>query len=70
MESQASRRNYSEIYKKMTLAELQIKVPDFNFSQYLEPVLPRTLNDTEMVVIYALPYFQKLTKLIAETDKR
>ncbi len=64
------RRNFSEIYKKMSLSDLQSKVPDFNFSQYLEPLLPRLLDNSEDVVIYALPYFQKLTRLIRRTDSR
>ncbi len=48
----------------------QDKVPGFDFSHYLEPLLPRRLNQSEEVVIYALPYFQKLAKLVEATDKR
>ena len=66
----SERRNFSEIYKKMPLSELQSKVPDFNFTSYLGHILPRPLNDSEEIVIYALPYFQKLTQLIKSTDKR
>ena len=32
--------------------------------------MPRKLNDTESVVIYALPYYQKLTNLLKGTKKR
>lgn len=70
MSPPSERRNFSEIYKKVTLETLQSKVPDFDFNSYLGALLPRELNDTEEVVIYALPYFQKLTKLVKETDKR
>jgi hypothetical protein len=45
-------------------------VPDFDFDSYLSPLLPRKLNDSESVVIYALPFYQKLTKLLQETNKR
>ncbi len=48
----------------------QEKVPGFNFSHYLEPLLPRRLNSSEPVVIYALPYFQELTKLVEATEPR
>ncbi len=64
------RRNYSEIYNKMSLERLQERVPGVNFSHYLEPLLPRRLDPAEEVVVYALPYFQKLTGLIEATDKR
>ena len=64
------RRNFSEIYKKLPLAELQRQVPGFNFSQYLDPILPRKLADTEDVVIYALPFYQKLVSLVEQTDRR
>ena len=82
------RRNFSEIYKKMPLSELQnqvciekancfiqkciflSQVPSFNFSHYLEPLLPRQIDESEEVVIYALPYLKKLTKLVENTDKR
>ena len=70
MVSPNSRRNFSEIYKKITLEELQTQVPQFNFSQYLDPILPRKFNKTENIVIYALPYYQKLMSLIDKTDNR
>jgi len=66
----ALRRNFSEIYRKMPLSELQSRVQGFNFSLYLEPLLPRELSADENVVIYALPYFQKLVSLVESTDAR
>ncbi|TRY79276.1 hypothetical protein TCAL_06071 [Tigriopus californicus] len=70
MSPPSERRNFSEIYKKVTLDTLQSKVPDFDFNSYLGALLPRELNGTEEVVVYAIPYFQKLTKLVKETEKR
>eukprot|EP00095_Tigriopus_kingsejongensis_P001687 maker-scaffold1658_size31987-snap-gene-0.9 protein:Tk01687 transcript:maker-scaffold1658_size31987-snap-gene-0.9-mRNA-1 annotation:"endothelin-converting enzyme 1" len=70
MSPPSARRNFSEIYKKMTLENVQSKVPDFDFHAYLGALLPRDLNKTEEVVIYSLPYFQKLTKLIQDSDPR
>lgn len=64
------RRNYSEIYLKLELGKLSAEVPDFNFSSYLSNLLPRPLNASEEIVIYALPYFKQLTKLIKASNKR
>jgi hypothetical protein len=64
------RRNYSEIYLKLDLGKLSSEVPDFNFSAYLSNLLHRPLNSSEEVVIYALPYFKKLTKLMKNSNKR
>lgn len=65
-----SRRNFSEIYKKMPMSELQAKLPTFDFQAYLTPLLPRKLNDSEEVVIYALSYYQKLVTLLDSTPSR
>ena len=48
----------------------QALVPEFDFDTYLGALMPRKLNDTESVVIYALPYYQKLTNLLRGTKKR
>ena len=64
------RRNYSEIYKKITLEKLTTEVSDFDFQDYLGHMLPRTLESEEEVVMYALPYYKRLTNLISMTDKR
>ena len=45
-------------------------VPEFDFDTYLGALMPRKLNDSESVVIYALPYYQKLTSLLKGTKKR
>ena len=64
------RKNFSEIYMKVDLDTLSTKVPLFDFSAYLTFLLPRPLNTDEKVVMYALPYFKRLTSLIDMTDKR
>ena len=45
-------------------------MPEFDFDTYLGALMPRKLNDTESVFIYALPYYQKLTNLLKGTKKR
>ena len=64
------RRNYSEIYRKIDLGTLMAQVPEFDFSAYLKVLLPRPLAMDEQVVMYALPYFKRLTSLIDMTPKR
>ena len=64
------RRNFSEIYRKLELGELQRQIPGFDFDSYLAPLLPRKLNSSEEVVIYALPYYKRLMTLLAKTDDR
>ena len=54
---------------KATLLSQRL-VPEFDFDTYLGALLPRKLNDSESVVIYALPYYQKLTKLLNGTKRR
>ena len=54
----------------MRLSKLSEEVPAFNFTQYLNLVLPKSLEEDEEVVIYASKYFKKLTKIVEETDKR
>ena len=64
------RRNYSEIYRKVDLGTLTEEIPGFNFTSYLKALLPRPLEERESVVMFALPYFKRLTSLIEMTDKR
>ena len=64
------RRNFSKIYEKLKLSQLSAQVPAFNFTRYLDIVLPKNLDPDEEVVIYASKYFKKLTKIVEETDKR
>ena len=64
------RRNYSEIYLKLDLGKLSAEIPDFDFTAYLSNLLHRPLNSSEEVVIYALPYFKQLTKLMKNSNKR
>ena len=54
----------------MTVAELEAAVPGIKFTNYLSALLPRPVTDQESVLMFALPYFNKLTDLVEETDKR
>ena len=39
-------------------------MPEFDFDAYLDTIMPRTLSDSESVIIYTLPYNQKFTNLL------
>ena len=54
----------------MTVAELESAVPGFKFTNYLSALLPRPVTNQESVLMFALPYFNKLTDLVDTTDKR
>ena len=64
------RRNFSKIYEKMKLSELSALVPKFNFTQYLEIVVPQKIYPENDIVIYASKYFKKLTEILKTTEKR
>merc|ERR1719461_1347778 len=56
------RRNFSKIYEKMKLSQLSALVPNFNFTRYLDIVLPEKIDPEDEVVIYASKYLKKLTQ--------
>lgn len=68
------RHDTSVIYKKMSLRELYILVPQLNWLEYFttlfefEPSIKITEN--EKVVAYGLSYFRRMGKILARTDRR
>lgn len=67
---EADRHDTSSIYRKLTLAELQQEVPQINWLQYLKSFMDTDINQDELVVAYAMPYFIQMGKIIADTDRR
>ncbi|GFX17356.1 membrane metallo-endopeptidase-like 1 [Trichonephila clavipes] len=64
------RRNYTAIYLKMTLAELQEKILLVNWTLYFSIAMPLELTDDEEVVVYAVPYLLSMSDLVTNTSKR
>ncbi|KAI1283102.1 Membrane metallo-endopeptidase-like 1 [Halotydeus destructor] len=66
------RRNYSAIYKKMTLDELSLLIPGIPWIAYVSASFqPITVhNGSEQVLIYAVDYFEKLSALIKNASNR
>ena len=65
------RSDTSAIYDKITIADLQKKVPQINWMLYFQTLVhPMPINQTEKIVSYSTKFFVKLGKLLQETDKR
>lgn len=68
------RHDTSLIYKKLTLRELSMLVPQTNWLEYFrtlfefEPSIQ--INEDERVVAYGLSYFKRMGKILAKTDRR
>ncbi|XP_034934335.1 neprilysin-1-like [Chelonus insularis] len=66
----ADRRDTSANYRKMTLRELQRKVPQIQWRTYFQTFVNASITDDELVVSYAMPYFIQMGRIIQETDER
>lgn len=59
------------IYRQMSLAELQKKVPQFEWTKYFSVVLTNVpFDQSERIVSYSMPYFELLGDLLAQVDQR
>ncbi|KAH0949954.1 hypothetical protein HN011_007844 [Eciton burchellii] len=68
--SSDERRNFSELYQRMSVGELKTLVPQIDWRRYLCIVLARSVNFSEPVVVFALQYMQDLVVLLAKTRPR
>ncbi|KAA0187340.1 hypothetical protein HAZT_HAZT010876, partial [Hyalella azteca] len=66
------RRNASELYNKMTVAELQARVPNIPWLSYINTLLAPFTNITEdeEVIVNVPSYLENLDKLLLKTPKR
>uniref|UniRef100_A0A182JER4 Uncharacterized protein n=1 Tax=Anopheles atroparvus TaxID=41427 RepID=A0A182JER4_ANOAO len=68
---EADRHDTSAIYTKITLPELQRRVPQINWKEYLQTTLGTVqLHPNERIVSYAMPYLVELGKILRDTDRR
>ncbi|XP_059475395.1 neprilysin-1-like [Neocloeon triangulifer] len=67
---EADRHDTSNIYRKLTLKQLQIEVPQVNWLEYLNAFLHTKVKEDEPVVTYALPYFKEMGRILQDTDRR
>ncbi|MEQ2172188.1 Endothelin-converting enzyme 1 [Goodea atripinnis] len=67
---QEERRDEELIYHKVEAKDLKDLAPAVDWMPYLTEVFaPVTLNESEPVVVYAKEYLQKVSELIANTNK-
>lgn len=64
------RMNVTQLYRRMTLHALYDYVPEINWQKYLETVLEREIDRSEVVVMFALNFMQDLVQLVQQTDRR
>lgn len=64
------RRNFTAMYNKWTVEELQAKIPLINWTHYFKVVMPMEIPPTEEVVIYAPRYIKQMSQLLHSTPKR
>ena len=68
---EADRQDTGAIYDQTTLLELERRVPDIRWREYLNAFLPeRPAQDSEPIVSYAMNYFQELGRLLTRTERR
>ncbi|XP_018009275.1 neprilysin-2-like [Hyalella azteca] len=69
---QERRRNFTELYNKMTVAELQDRVPSIPWLTYINNLLSPfiTITEHEEVIVIVPTYMEDLEKLLLETPKR
>jgi membrane metallo-endopeptidase-like protein 1 len=67
----ADRHDTGAIYDQMTLTELELRVPEIRWREYLNAFLPDLMvGDSEAIVSYAMSYFKELGKLLMRTERR
>lgn len=64
------RKDVSDLYKKMSIGELKMIIPQIDWHKYLSIVLTRPAQMSEPVVIFALQYMQNLIHLLSKTTSR
>ncbi|XP_059158497.1 neprilysin-1-like [Physella acuta] len=69
----AQRRDNEAMYKNMTIQDFALKVPEIEWLKYLQEIYKTAdivITEHETIVVYALPYFVALGKLIQRSPTR
>lgn len=68
------RHDTSLIYRKLSLRELSVLVPQINWLEYFRALFEFEtsiqINGDEQVVAYGLSYFRRMGRILAKTDRR
>ncbi|CAL4119395.1 unnamed protein product [Meganyctiphanes norvegica] len=68
----AERRNYTKLYNKMTLYDLQMVAPEVPWYEYINTMMQPmfSIKASEPIVVYGKEFLTKMSKLINKTQKR
>lgn len=66
------RRDANALYNPFKLSDVQKKYPYVNWVEYINVLLPKSLqiDENEVIVVSVPSYFDSLGKLLAETSSR
>ncbi|XP_057662985.1 neprilysin-1-like [Diorhabda carinulata] len=64
------RHDTSAIYKKLSIKDLAILVPNINWLEYFRAIFDITITEDEPIVAYGLSYFIELGKILSNTNRR
>ncbi|XP_077533139.1 neprilysin-1-like isoform X2 [Haemaphysalis longicornis] len=64
------RRNFTAMYNKWTVEELQTKIPLINWTHYFKVVMPMEIPASEEVVIFAPTYIKQMSEMLQKVPKR
>ncbi|KAM7360462.1 M13 family metallopeptidase neprilysin 4 isoform 2-T2 [Cochliomyia hominivorax] len=64
------RLNVTKLYRRMTINELHTRIPEINWSRYLNILQQRPIDPNEEVVIFALDYMEELVNLLSDNDPK
>lgn len=68
--SPEERTNVSVLYNKISIEELHNVIPQIDWSRYLSIVQERSVNRSEVVVMFAMEYMKQLVTLLGKTDAK
>ncbi|XP_076237007.1 neprilysin-1 [Calliopsis andreniformis] len=67
---EADRLDTSAIYRKLSLRELQLEIPQLEWRAYLQEFISFPVTEEEPIVVYAMPYFVQMGRIVQRTDRR
>lgn len=70
MASPNERINVSQLYQRMTVGTLSVRVPEIDWRRYLGIVLEQKIDRDEVIVIFAINFMQELVQLLNTTEPR